>query len=395
MRRNVKQLAIGLALLVLASTTLSQQVVAQEQQDPPAKKSAKAKYHAPASEDQISVADGTVRELFQQMMKARFDVMQSQLEDKDSSLILVFTAMKVYDKIAAHPKATAEEKMEAALMKLAFLTNARQHDEKYGKVAKAFSDELIAKDPKGDIAGLIKMQALMQGFKAASFSNKDVDALVDLAKEYPNNKTYPRAFEMVADALNQAEKTAALDALVNKVKTATPDSPIAKSLERKMKAIELKRNSIAVKIGTELAIEGPTLSGSKFDIKKLRGKVVLVDFWATWCVPCVKEVPNLKKAYDKYHDKGFEIVSISLDANKEDLTKFVDEEKMNWTHIYFGDNGDNPLALKYQVEAIPAMFLVGKDGTVIQLANDLRGEGALENLLEPLLGEKSNKPTDK
>ena len=142
------------------------------------------------------------------------------------------------------------------------------------------------------------------------------------------------------------------------------------------------------------------VDGRKVDLKDYRGKVVLIDFWATWCGPCIAELPNIKKVYADYHAKGFEIVGISLEnaklsptdtpeqvaaklaAAKKVLGDFTTKEEMPWPQFFDGTHWKNPYAKQYAITGIPAMFLLDQSGKIV--TTTARGE-KLETEVKRLL----------
>ena len=148
-------------------------------------------------------------------------------------------------------------------------------------------------------------------------------------------------------------------------------------------------------VGKPFVLEGSTVAGKPLDWKKYRGKVVLIDFFATWCGPCREEMPNIMKCYKAYRKRGFDVVSISIDRDRKAIEDFVEKEKYPWTVLLDRNEArgtDKSMATYYGIFTIPQMILVGKDGQVLAL--NVRGEQLgkkLEELLGPVEQGKSGK----
>lgn len=128
----------------------------------------------------------------------------------------------------------------------------------------------------------------------------------------------------------------------------------------------------------------PTPSGKELSLSDLQGKVVLIDFWASWCGPCRKENPNVKRLYEQYKNKGFEIFGVSLDSDKGRWVQAIEQDGLEWLHVSDLRKWQSVAAQDYAVSAIPQTFLLDRDGTII--ARGLRG-AALEQKLAEIFGE--------
>ena len=157
------------------------------------------------------------------------------------------------------------------------------------------------------------------------------------------------------------------------------------SIVRAGKALEgtLRRAQLP---GNEMLVGGTFIDDTEYKAEDYAGKTVLIDFWATWCGPCRGEIPNVKKLYAYYHEKGFEIIGISSDRDVETLKKFIEKEEMPWKQM-MRDKAlvadGQTMGSYYGVTGIPTMILIGPDGKVITI--NARGQ-ALEKALAELYG---------
>lgn len=162
---------------------------------------------------------------------------------------------------------------------------------------------------------------------------------------------------------------------------------------------ELQRNSVLEslkesaeqKIRTDVGqpytdVAQPDAEGQEVSLKSVvenpANKYVLLDFWASWCGPCMGEVPHLKKTYDEFRKKGFEIYGVSFDEDRGDWLGAVEQNDMNWLHVSEVKGFDNQAAKDYAIQGIPSNFLIDGQGTIV--ARNLRGEALYEKISELL-----------
>lgn len=146
-----------------------------------------------------------------------------------------------------------------------------------------------------------------------------------------------------------------------------PESKYTKTLTERLSAM---RTTAIGSVAPDFTL--PTPEGGTMALSELRGKFVLIDFWASWCAPCRKENPNVVKMYNKYKDKGFEIFGVSLDQSREKWLKAIADDKLTWPQVSDLKGWQSTAAELYQVDAIPQTILLDKDGRII--AKGLRGE---------------------
>ena len=195
-----------------------------------------------------------------------------------------------------------------------------------------------------------------------------------LQKEFPKRPEVQMILLSAAEgwlSQNDVEKSRKL---AKEVATAESNPEVQEAAEGLLKKLE--------RINKPLEIKFKAVDGRQVDLQAMKGKVVLVDFWATWCAPCMKELPNVKAAYEKLKGKGFEIVGISFDQDQDKLESVVEREKMTWPQ-HFDTSGQNKFGQEFGITGIPTMWLVDKKGNL----RDLNAREDLAGKVEKLLAE--------
>ncbi len=218
------------------------------------------------------------------------------------------------------------------------------------------------------------------------------------AQPYSKGSRTPDGFYAPSASIPKGEGTverfvgANSPAVVDELRVILVDAATKKTLAETKYSVHLKYEGTVPKPSTIAPVGKPfpklkftSITGQDVDVAKLKGKVVLVDFWATWCGPCRKEMPNLIAAYEKHHANGFEIVGISLDEKKDALERYIKENKMPWPQFFDGKGWKNEISRRFAVNSIPCSYLIDRKGVVSQI--DARGR-TLAEAIAKLVAEK-------
>ena len=255
---------------------------------------------------------------------------------------------------------------------------------KTADAAKTEMDKVIATS-KND--AIVKEASFLQFVMMYRQAGKNPPMAPLLAKanlfleRFPKDERGPSMLAALANATDDEARKAAINARLEKE---FPDSAPVQAMiaERRLKEAVGKPFPIAFT---------DAIKGTKIDSASLKGKVVIVDFWATWCGPCVAEMPKMKSLYAEYKDKGVEFVGISLDSPKEEggldkLTAFVAKNGIEWPQYYQGNGWESEFSKSWGINSIPAVFAVDADGNLATI----EARGKLETLIPELL-EKAGK----
>ncbi len=228
-----------------------------------------------------------------------------------------------------------------------------------------------------------KVMALLNGDAPTDETWNSVDKIIADVRKKLGDK--PAASEVVVNLLN-GELRAMIDAKANDqfkalvAKLKKDPNPDVVAAAKSAEQMKTTRDEIFTK---PMDLKYTAVDGTKVDLTKWRGKVVLIDFWATWCGPCMAEMPDVIATYKKFHDQGFEIAGVSLDQDKDALLQCTKENEMAWPQYFDGTGWDNAISRPLGIQSIPAMWLLNKKGMLVTMD----GSDDLASQVEKLLKE--------
>jgi thiol-disulfide isomerase/thioredoxin len=264
------------------------------------------------------------------------------------------------------------------------LMGGRNRNDSFKAAQTVLAEIIAAKDAPQNVRESASALNLQLAFASGASKEDLVKEVSEHFKQFPDASVNPAIGQMFMRSITNGMDEEKAMAAVKEYKESNIPA-LAAAAEAKITELEtligLKKNPIELKF--------TAVDGRDVDFGSLRGKVVLIDFWATWCGPCVAGMPEVIEQYNKYHDQGFEVVGISFDQDKSALEKFVKDHEMPWAQYFDGKGWENQYGKKYGIHAIPTMWLVGRDGHVV----DFVARADLPKKIEFLVTEASGSNT--
>lgn len=254
---------------------------------------------------------------------------------------------------------------------------------------KSIENDVRRSAPKDDIVPYVEYRRLLAEYTlgiqvadndAREKAQKDwLEGLQAFVKSWPRAEDTSEAIQHLAISQEFAGNLADAKKWYGELIDQHGDTPAGIRASGAMRRLDLQ--------GKPFTFAGSGLEGGTVDVGRLRGKLVLVLFWATWCQPCTEDLPQIRAMYEQYHAQGFEIVGVNLDSTVDPIGAYLKQHRVTWPQIYEPGGLESDPAKAFGIISLPTMFLVGKDGTVIN--RSISAEQLKEDLPE-LINPKKN-----
>lgn len=244
--------------------------------------------------------------------------------------------------------------------------------------------DIILSDPnlprknraEAEYSRITLLKRKLAGEGLSQMENSDLAAsIVSFSRDHPKYKFAAQVHFDVGLLLMHSAPVQAAAAFEAATKSSNPR--LANKAARELAVLPYRTSA--------LDLEFVAFDGRKVNVADLKGKVVLIDFWATWCKPCTAVMPQVKSVYERYHSMGFEIVGISFDSSRSDLKNYIAEQDLAWAQYFDGRGWDSKIGERFSIRSIPTMWLLDKQGRVI--STQVRGSNLERYLREALQGE--------
>lgn len=284
----------------------------------------------------------------------------------EKSALVAAKAKEFYTRFPNHPKAEDAKRLEKRFLEQAVA---------FGNTAAAGEQAAnLSEDQKLQLKiNAVHQRALSKRANGSAAVAREMElGIRELIKEYPDKPILWQQMLLVAQNFLAKEDKKRI--LVEIVESKVADDETVSRAKAAIKAVGA--------LGQPLEISFTAADGRKVEIQKMKGKVVLIDFWAAWCGPCIASLPEVVKLYSEYHEQGLEIVGINMDKHQAQMEQVVSRFKMPWPQYYDGQGWGNKFALEYNVSSIPQLWLVDKKGILRTMEARENLEGKIKEFLE-------------